>query len=104
MVCFALFTRIHVHACRIVCGAVFPPFWVLGAIALVTPLAVPEPVPPVAFGSNMVLDKSRRVQAEVVRAIRAAEVRWAQRCAWALVVLVGVVSVGVVFAVHGLDA
>ena len=72
----------------------FPLFWVLGAIILISPLAVPADFEP---------SKSGTERERLVRIIRDAELRWAGRCAWALValsVLAGVVAVIALAVLH----
>lgn len=68
--------------------AVFPPFWVLGAIILMSPLTVPADFEP---------SKSGMERQRLVRIIRDAELRWAKRCAWALLALL--ILAGVVAAI-----
>ncbi|KAG6331811.1 hypothetical protein ID866_7279 [Astraeus odoratus] len=73
-------------------GFLFPPFWILGAIILVSPLNAPADFEP---------EKSDAERREVVQLMRTTELRWARRCAWALLVLLVVLGTvaGVVAAV-----
>ncbi|KAF9220810.1 hypothetical protein BS17DRAFT_713381 [Gyrodon lividus] len=73
-------------------GFLFPPFWILGAIILLSPLTAPADFEP---------SKSETERQELVHIMREAEVKWAKRCACALlafIVLVGVVT-GIAVAV-----
>lgn len=79
---------------RVLISPVFPPCWVLGALVLVSPLTVPADVEP---------SKSGMERQHLVRIIRDAELRWAQRCAWALLgllVLAGVVAAITLAVLH----
>lgn len=58
--------------------AVFPPFWLLGALILASPLRAPVDFEPT---------KTDAERQELVGAMRKVELKWAKRCAWALVVL-----------------
>ncbi|KAG8219062.1 hypothetical protein J3R82DRAFT_4818 [Butyriboletus roseoflavus] len=73
-------------------GFLFPPFWILGAIFLISPLTVLADFEP---------SKSGMERQQLAQIIRDAELRWAKRCAWALfalLVLAGVVT-AITFAV-----
>ncbi|KAJ8072207.1 hypothetical protein PM082_015765 [Marasmius tenuissimus] len=68
-------------------GFVFPPFWALGASILLSPLHVPEPAGP---GVRAWLpEKSDSERQEIIRKIRATELKWARRCCLALIVSSG---------------
>jgi len=72
-------------------GFLFPLFWILGAVILVSPLTLPRDLEP---------SKSREELELCERVIRAAEVKWAKRCAWALFTLLVLAAfVGAVIAV-----
>ncbi|KAH0840321.1 hypothetical protein J3R83DRAFT_1334 [Lanmaoa asiatica] len=69
-------------------GFLFPPFWILGAIILMFPLTAPADFEP---------SKSGTERQQLVEIIRDTELRWARRCAWALLALL--VLAGVVAAI-----
>ncbi|EGO03343.1 hypothetical protein SERLA73DRAFT_165070 [Serpula lacrymans var. lacrymans S7.3] len=71
-------------------GFVFPLFWLLGAIILVSPLSAPADFEP---------SKTEGERQELVQKMRATELKWAKRCAWALVILLLAVAVIVGIAV-----
>ncbi|KAI9569267.1 hypothetical protein HD554DRAFT_2020784 [Boletus coccyginus] len=75
-------------------GFLFPPLWIFGSLILITPLTAP---------TNFEPSKSETERQELVQIIRDAELRWAKRCAWALVVLLvlgGVVVAVALVALH----
>jgi hypothetical protein len=77
---------------RVFC-AVFPPFWIMGAIILMSPLRAP----PAATPSAAWLPEKTEAEREVIIArMRTTELKWAKRCLYALLVLV---LVAVVIAV-----
>lgn len=61
----------------------FPPFWVLGAIILLTPLKAPADFEPT---------KSEDERREMVCIMRGAEIKWAKRSAWALIIFLVVIG------------
>ncbi|KAG1726407.1 hypothetical protein EDB19DRAFT_1752645 [Suillus lakei] len=65
-------------------GFLFPPFWVLGAIILLSPLKAPADFEPT---------KSEAERHELVRIMRDAEIKWAKRSAWALLILLVVIAI-----------
>ena len=70
-----MFSWLSDSDCRL---AVFPPFWILGAIILIYPLTAPPDFEPT---------KSEMERRQLMQIIRNAELRWAKRCTWALVAL-----------------
>ncbi|CAG7847674.1 SubName: Full=Uncharacterized protein {ECO:0000313/EMBL:CCA73364.1} [Serendipita indica DSM 11827] len=72
--------------------AVFPPFWLLGALILVIPLTPPESW----------ADKSQEQVQSILAAMRVAERRWAWRCVMALasLILVILIIVGSLLLAH----
>ncbi|KIM64916.1 hypothetical protein SCLCIDRAFT_114255 [Scleroderma citrinum Foug A] len=66
-------------------GFLFPPFWIMGAIILLSPLKAPADFEP---------SKSDAERQELVQLIRSTELKWAKRSAWAL--LAFIVSLGVI--------
>jgi len=74
-------------------GFLFPLFWILGAVILLYPLTLPREF-------QVKPSKSREELELCERIIRAAEVKWAKRCAWALFTLIVLASfIGAVIAV-----
>ncbi|KAI6145733.1 hypothetical protein EDD17DRAFT_1495438 [Pisolithus thermaeus] len=73
-------------------GFLFPPFWILGAIILLSPLHAPAEFEPA---------KPEAERQELIGMIRETEIRWAKRCAWSLLILVLVLAMmaGIVVAV-----
>ncbi|KAI6006761.1 hypothetical protein EDC04DRAFT_976206 [Pisolithus marmoratus] len=73
-------------------GFLFPPFWILGAIILLSPLNAPAEFEPT---------KPEAERQELIRTMRETEIKWAKRCAWALLILIVVFAMmaGVVVAV-----
>jgi len=57
---------------------VFPLFWLFGIAILFSPLTAPADFEPT---------KSEAERQELVRIMREAEMKWAKRCGWALLVL-----------------
>lgn len=72
--------------------SVFPPFWIMGAIILLSPLRAPEPSP----SSSWLPDKSESERQEIIVEMRRVEVKWAWRCLWALGVFI---CIGVVIGI-----
>jgi hypothetical protein len=64
--------------------AVFPPFWILGIIILLTPLSA---------SSDFNAHESQDKRQELLAAMRAVEVKWGKRCAWAFAVFAVLVCV-----------
>lgn len=75
-------------------GFFFPPFWVLGAFILFLPLEAPADFEPT---------KSEDERQELVRIMRDAEVKWAKKSAWALLIFLAMVGimVGAIIGVLG---
>ncbi|PVG04596.1 hypothetical protein CPB86DRAFT_692975 [Serendipita vermifera] len=76
-------------------GFMFPPFWVLGALILVTPLT-PDP--------SWYNTKSEHQIQSILSVMRATERRWAWRCVMALVflILLVLIIVGSILLAHHL--
>ena len=72
--------------------SVFPPFWIMGAIILLSPLRAPEPSP----SSSWLPDKSESERQEIIVEMRRVEVKWAWRCLWTLGVFI---CIGVVIGI-----
>ncbi|KDQ20305.1 hypothetical protein BOTBODRAFT_125896 [Botryobasidium botryosum FD-172 SS1] len=60
-------------------GFLFPPFWLLGAWIIFSDL---QPIPEAECG------RTREEQAQELAILRAAELRWARRCAYALLLMI----------------
>ncbi|KIK76523.1 hypothetical protein PAXRUDRAFT_835342 [Paxillus rubicundulus Ve08.2h10] len=75
-------------------GFLFPPFWILGAIILLSPLTAPADFEP---------SKSEDERQQLVHTMRETEVKWAKRCAIALLaffVLLGLIAGIAVVVMH----
>ncbi|KAJ8095698.1 hypothetical protein PM082_022956 [Marasmius tenuissimus] len=69
-------------------GFLFPPFWILGALILISPLRAPDedindPTSPHAW----LPEKTEAEKAAVISHLRKAELKWAWRCLFALLVV-----------------
>ncbi|KAJ4478562.1 hypothetical protein C8R41DRAFT_799429 [Lentinula lateritia] len=71
-------------------GFLFPPFWIIGAFILLSPLRQPESTP----SSVWLPEKTESEREEIIQKMRQAEVRWAKRCLVALCILLVLVIVG----------
>ncbi|TFK75117.1 hypothetical protein BDN72DRAFT_811302 [Pluteus cervinus] len=71
-------------------GFLFPPFWILGALILASPLREPAPT---ASGSWLP-EKTEEERQQIILQMREVEVKWALRCLFALFILI---AVGVAF-------
>ncbi|TFK22835.1 hypothetical protein FA15DRAFT_595356 [Coprinopsis marcescibilis] len=72
-------------------GFLFPIFWILGALILVSPLREP----PAGEASPVWMpEKTEAERQAFIAHMREAEVRWAKRCLWALVILTVLALVG----------
>ena len=67
---------------------VFPPFWILGVIILISPLSAPAD-----FHAN----KPESERQELITIMRKAELKWARRCLFALAILL--VTIGVIVGI-----
>ncbi|KAJ7585248.1 hypothetical protein C8J56DRAFT_862868 [Mycena floridula] len=65
-------------------GFLFPPFWILGAIILLSPLRAPADEPDLEW----LPEKTDAERQAVIQHLRKAELKWAWRCLLALVALV----------------
>ncbi|KAF9269198.1 hypothetical protein L218DRAFT_994110 [Marasmius fiardii PR-910] len=82
-------------------GFLFPPFWLLGSLILLTPLRAPKDCDESAFCAWLP-DKTDAERAVILSRLRKAELVWAWRCLFALlVVLCLAIAAGVaVWAVY----
>ncbi|KAJ6577443.1 hypothetical protein B0H19DRAFT_1019905 [Mycena capillaripes] len=71
-------------------GFLFPPFWIMGVIILLSPLRAPPAATPSAAWLPEKTDAERQV---IIDRMRTAELKWAKRCLYALVALVLVAAV-----------
>ncbi|KAF5374273.1 hypothetical protein D9758_004572 [Tetrapyrgos nigripes] len=81
-------------------GFLFPPFWILGACILFSPLHAPEPAPAPSSNSSSdsasepsftaawLPEKTEEERQAIINHMRKAELKWAWRCFWALLVVV----------------
>ncbi|KAJ7163929.1 hypothetical protein C8R43DRAFT_258210 [Mycena crocata] len=71
-------------------GFLFPPFWIMGVIILLSPLRAP----PVDTPSTAWLPEKTEAERQVIiDRMRTAELKWAKRCLYALVAFVLIVAV-----------
>ncbi|KAJ7086171.1 hypothetical protein B0H15DRAFT_782274 [Mycena belliarum] len=66
-------------------GFIFPPFWLMGLFILLSPLRAPPAATPSAAWLPEKTDAERQV---IIDRMRAAELKWARRCLYALLVFV----------------
>ncbi|KAK0498900.1 hypothetical protein EDD18DRAFT_54750 [Armillaria luteobubalina] len=71
-------------------GFLFPPFWIMGAFILLSPLHEPEPEPSDAW----LPDKTDAEKQLIISRLRKAELKWARRSLFAFVLLVIVAVAG----------
>ncbi|KAL0060478.1 hypothetical protein AAF712_012711 [Marasmius tenuissimus] len=66
-------------------GLLFPPFWILGALILITPLRAPdEDVNDPTSSHAWLPEKTEAEKAAIISHLRKAELKWAWRCLFAL--------------------
>ncbi|KAG7094233.1 hypothetical protein E1B28_007839 [Marasmius oreades] len=75
-------------------GFLFPPFWIMGALIILTPLRAPDadiddPTSPHAW----LPEKTEAERATILSHLRKAELKWAWRCLFALLILVVLVAI-----------
>ncbi|KAG6848029.1 hypothetical protein H0H93_004068 [Arthromyces matolae] len=80
-------------------GFLFPPFWIIGAWILWSPLRAPSSDSDAELA--WMADKTEFERERVIADMRKAEVRWALRCLWALLILIllGAIAGIVIWAV-----
>ncbi|KAJ3883557.1 hypothetical protein F5051DRAFT_493685 [Lentinula edodes] len=72
-------------------GFLFPPFWIMGALILLTPLRAPEPSSSSSSSSlpaAWLPEKTSAEKQQIVSRMRSVEVKWARRCLTALCILI----------------
>ncbi|KAF9445990.1 hypothetical protein P691DRAFT_777171 [Macrolepiota fuliginosa MF-IS2] len=83
-------------------GFLFPPFWIMGALILFTPLRAPtSTIQDEETGMGWLPEKTEAEKQAFISHIRKAELKWAKRCLVALVifaVVVGIVAGAAVWA------
>ncbi|KAF8882700.1 hypothetical protein BD779DRAFT_1647995 [Infundibulicybe gibba] len=72
-------------------GFLFPIFWVLGSIILLSPLRAPE-----SSAGAWLPDKTDAERQMLINEIRVVEVKWAKRCLFALIVFIFLVTAAAV--------
>jgi hypothetical protein len=80
----------HLHPALTFFFSVFPPFWIMGVIILLSPLRAPPAATPSAA---WLPEKTESERQAIIDRMRAAELKWARRCLYALLALVLVVTV-----------
>ncbi|KAJ7163954.1 hypothetical protein C8R43DRAFT_879049 [Mycena crocata] len=71
-------------------GFLFPPFWIMGVIILLSPLRAPPADTP---STAWLPEKTEAERQVIIDRMRTAELKWAKRCLYALVAFVLVVAV-----------
>ncbi|KAG7094103.1 hypothetical protein E1B28_007720 [Marasmius oreades] len=69
-------------------GFLFPPFWILGSLILLTPLRAPDPSSTTSSFCAWLPEKTEAERAIIVSRLRKVELFWAWRCLFALLVIV----------------
>ncbi|KAJ6570096.1 hypothetical protein DFH09DRAFT_1246945 [Mycena vulgaris] len=79
-------------------GFLFPPFWIMGVIILMSPLRAPPAETP---STAWLPEKTEAERQVIIDRMRTAELKWAKRCLYALLafVLTGVVIGVAVWAI-----
>ncbi|THU81829.1 hypothetical protein K435DRAFT_767076 [Dendrothele bispora CBS 962.96] len=69
-------------------GFLFPPFWILGAFILLSPLRAPEvPSSDDSLPAAWLPEKTEAERQAIIEHMRKAELKWAWRCLWALLIV-----------------
>ncbi|KAG5653014.1 hypothetical protein H0H81_002707 [Sphagnurus paluster] len=74
-------------------GFLFPPFWIMGAWILFSPLRIPSDVTDPE--GQWMAEKSEIERQHILDRMRSAEIRWARRCLWAIIVFILVAVAGI---------
>ncbi|KAJ7163999.1 hypothetical protein C8R43DRAFT_858133, partial [Mycena crocata] len=69
-------------------GFLFPPFWIMGVIILLSPLRAPAPANTPGAWLPEKTDAERQF---IIKRMRTVELKWARRCLYALLALVHVI-------------
>ncbi|KAK7446357.1 hypothetical protein VKT23_014563 [Stygiomarasmius scandens] len=67
-------------------GFVFPPFWILGAFILLSPLRAPD-ADSSSPSDSWLPEKTEAERQAIIDHMRKAELKWAWRCLWALIIV-----------------
>ncbi|KAG6864330.1 hypothetical protein C0991_010402 [Blastosporella zonata] len=67
-------------------GFLFPPFWIMGAWILLSPLRAPSNE--IDAEDGWMADKTEAERARIIEEMRKTESRWAKRCLWALITFI----------------
>ncbi|KAF5392347.1 hypothetical protein D9757_001443 [Collybiopsis confluens] len=78
-------------------GFLFPPFWIIGACILASPLRQPESTTP---SSVWLPEKTEDERKEIIQKMRKTEVKWATRCLIAFCIFIAL-AVGAALTVWG---
>ncbi|KAJ3724581.1 hypothetical protein C8R42DRAFT_708652 [Lentinula raphanica] len=73
-------------------GFLFPPFWIMGALILLTPLRAPEPSSSSTLPVAWLPEKTPAEKQQIISRMRSAEIKWAWRCLIALCILLVAVA------------
>ncbi|KAK7032819.1 hypothetical protein R3P38DRAFT_2919063 [Favolaschia claudopus] len=74
-------------------GFLFPPFWILGVIILLSPLRAPAPSHTPGAWLPEKTDAERQL---IIKRMRTVELKWARRCLYALLTLIHLIIAVVV--------
>ncbi|KAJ7220132.1 hypothetical protein GGX14DRAFT_585730 [Mycena pura] len=69
-------------------GFLFPPFWLLGVVILLSPLRAP---PPDTTPGAWLPEKTDAERQLIIKRLRTVELKWARRCLFALIALIHVI-------------
>ncbi|KAJ7911493.1 hypothetical protein B0H13DRAFT_2660539 [Mycena leptocephala] len=69
-------------------GFLFPPFWIMGVIILLSPLRAPAPANTPGAWLPEKTDAERQL---IIKRMRTVELKWARRCLYALLALIHVI-------------
>ncbi|KAK7446342.1 hypothetical protein VKT23_014548 [Stygiomarasmius scandens] len=69
-------------------GFLFPPFWILGAFILLSPLRAPDAdTSDDSLPAAWLSEKTEAERQAIIDHMRKAELKWAWRCLWALLII-----------------
>ncbi|KAF8235777.1 hypothetical protein L208DRAFT_1255076 [Tricholoma matsutake] len=69
-------------------GFLFPPFWIIGALILLSPLRAPSAPTDPDTETAWLPEKTEAEREQIIAQMRKVEIKWAKRCLWATVILV----------------
>ncbi|KAE9411402.1 hypothetical protein BT96DRAFT_789954, partial [Gymnopus androsaceus JB14] len=73
-------------------GFLFPPFWIMGACILLTPLSPPTAPESSSLPASWLPEKTPAERQQIISRLRTIEVKWARRCLFALLILIVAVA------------